>query len=181
MLKSCDSDKALLNKNSLINKLYPRDIMEWIRQCPTNARFVNAVSVVRPFVCSHLAWQFACVLFKLYRMHTTRNWITCIMISSVNRVESMPMVLLWCNMDSKFRRVLPQMMGKVLLFCLSMQFFKTLDRYRQLLRLGMFLFFLVHLLCNCLSNGRKTSDALWVSLLNYRDDKDDIFFKTEIA
>ena len=51
-------------------------------------------------------------------------------------------------------QVLPQMMGKVLLFCLSFAVL-TLDRYRQLLRLGMFLFFLVHLLCNCYPTEEK--------------------------
>ena len=71
----------------------------------------------------------------------------------------MPMVLLCCNMDSKLRRVLPQMMGKVLLFCRSTQF---------KLRIAMAtVFFLVHLLFNK------------YRLLKCRNDDDDTFFKKE--
>ena len=36
----------------------------FMKLCPTNAWFVNPVSVVPPFVCSHLAWRFACVNFE---------------------------------------------------------------------------------------------------------------------
>ena len=83
----------------------------------------------------------------------------------------MPMVLLCCNMDSKLRRVLPQMMGKVLLFCRSTQF---------KLKIAMAtVFFLVHLLFNYLSYRRKTERLYTYRLLKCRNDDDDTFFKKE--
>ena len=69
-------------------------------------------------------------------------------MSSVPVVESMPMVLICCNMNSRLRRVLPQMMGKVLLFCCSMHFYLkiAMATIRRVIP-----FFLVHLLFNYLS------------------------------
>ena len=84
----------------------------------------------------------------------------------------MPMVLLCCNMDSKLRRVLPQMIGKALLFCRRMQFiFRSLWQ-----RLGMFLSFLVHLLFVYPMEEKQRSfrSAAFDECTN---DKDDISFK----
>ena len=77
--------------------------MKFLKLCPTNARFVNPVSVVRPVAFSHRAWQFASVSLKLYRMNPNKALIKSIVTPFASAAGSRKVLLFCCNTGSNTR------------------------------------------------------------------------------